>query len=84
MNWYYVDQGQQAGPVTDAQLEELVRSGKIQPNTLFWREGMANWQAYREVHAPTPVSAPPPPLHVFDAAQTLPASAHDKIRETQR
>lgn len=62
MNWYYVDQGQQAGPVTDAQLEELVRSGKIQPNTLIWREGMANWQAYREVHAPTPVSAPPPPL----------------------
>jgi len=34
MNWYYVDAGQQAGPVDDAQLEELLRSGKIQSDTL--------------------------------------------------
>jgi len=60
MNWYYVDQGQQAGPVNDAQFEELVRSGKIQPDTLVWREGMAAWQAYREVNSPAALSAPPP------------------------
>jgi uncharacterized RDD family membrane protein YckC len=60
MNWYYVDQGQQAGPVNDAQFEELVRSGKIQPDTLVWREGMAAWQSYREVKAPAPSSGPPP------------------------
>ncbi len=60
MNWYYVDQGQQAGPVNDVQVEELVRSGKIQPDTLVWREGMAAWQSYREVKAPAPSSGPPP------------------------
>jgi len=60
MNWYYVDQGQQAGPVNDVQLEELVRSGKIQPDTLVWHEGMAAWQAYRDVNAPPTLSAPPP------------------------
>src|SRR5512141_1559932 len=48
MNWHYVENGQQAGPVDEAQLEELVRSGKVQPETLVWREGMANWQPYRE------------------------------------
>lgn len=48
MNWYYVEQGQQAGPVDDTQLEELFRSGRIQSETLIWREGMANWAAYNE------------------------------------
>jgi uncharacterized RDD family membrane protein YckC len=48
MNWYYVDQGQQAGPVDDPQLEELRRSGKLQSDTLVWREGMANWAPYSE------------------------------------
>lgn len=51
MNWYYVDQGQQAGPVDDATLEQYRASGKIQPDTLVWREGMANWIAYSEAKA---------------------------------
>ena len=58
MNWYYVDAGQQAGPVDDAQLEALVQSGKIQPETLVWREGMPNWSAYRQV-APATTNLPP-------------------------
>lgn len=52
MNWYYVDAGQQAGPVNDAQLQQLVNSGKILPETLVWQEGMANWQPYQEVKKP--------------------------------
>jgi uncharacterized RDD family membrane protein YckC len=60
MNWYYVDQGQQTGPVNDAQFEELVRSGKILPDTLVWREGMAAWQPFREANIPPPSSEPPP------------------------
>ena len=46
MNWFYVDQGQQAGPVSDAQLAELVSSGKITADTRVWHEGMADWQPY--------------------------------------
>jgi len=48
MNWYYVDAGQQAGPVDDAQLQELARSGKVQADTLVWREGMENWLPYSQ------------------------------------
>ncbi len=60
MNWYYVDQGQQTGPVNDAQFEELVRSGKIQPDTLVWREGMAGWMSQREAGGGPPPSGLPP------------------------
>ena len=48
MNWYYVDRGQQAGPVSDEQLDGMLQSGKIQPDTHVWREGMAAWLPYRE------------------------------------
>ena len=71
MNWYYVDAGQQAGPVDEAQLGELVRSGKIQSDTLVWREGMANWQPYSQVKAPaSPAAAPPPAQAVADPEAT--------------
>jgi len=49
MNWYYVEQGQQAGPITDEQLEGMLRTGKIQPETLVWHEGMPTWVPCREV-----------------------------------
>ncbi len=52
MNWYYVDGGQQAGPVDDGQLAGLVRDGKVQPDTLVWREGLADWQPYQEAKLP--------------------------------
>jgi len=48
MNWYYVDQGKQTGPISDEQLDEMLRSGSIRPETLVWREGMADWATYSE------------------------------------
>jgi uncharacterized membrane protein len=51
MKWYYVEGGQQQGPVSDAELEGKSRAGAITPETLVWREGMANWQPYRETLA---------------------------------
>lgn len=49
MAWYYAEAGKQTGPVEDAQLEELVQSGRIQPETLVWREGMPDWRPYSQV-----------------------------------
>lgn len=43
-SWYFASQGQQQGPLSEAQLRELIATGKITPETLVWTEGMANWQ----------------------------------------
>lgn len=59
MNWYYVDQGQPAGPVNDAQFEELVRSGKIQPATLVWRERAGGLAALSRGQGPVSILRPP-------------------------
>jgi uncharacterized RDD family membrane protein YckC len=61
MNWYYVERGQQAGPVEDAQLEQMRATGQIQGDTLVWHEGMTSWQAYREVKGGAVPPPPPPP-----------------------
>lgn len=49
MKWYYVENGQQAGPVEESQLAELVQSGKLRGDTLVWHEGMAAWQPFSMV-----------------------------------
>lgn len=59
MNWHYVENGQQAGPVTEEQLRQLFQSGRINADTLVWREGMADWAPY---HQASPQPSPPPPI----------------------
>jgi len=58
MNWYYVEQGQQAGPVDDAQLEQLRASGRIQPETLVWHDALPNWQPYSQAKSESATPAP--------------------------
>ena len=74
MNWFYALGGQQQGPVDDGQLDALTAAGTITPDTLVWREGMANWQALRQarpVSAAAPAMAAPPVMAPAGAAQPL-------------
>jgi len=74
MNWFYAIAGQQAGPVTDAQLDELLRSGKINQDTVVWREGMADWQELHLVRraAPPPNSDSPPGVTCVECGKFFP------------
>lgn len=61
--WYYATGNQPAGPVPEAELTALLRSGKIGPQTLVWAEGMAGWVAAAsvpELTGVTPEVLPPP------------------------
>ena len=51
MKWFYADQGQQIGPIEDADLDRLLNEGKIKPETLVWYEGLANWQPLSQARA---------------------------------
>src|SRR5207249_1585576 len=75
MNWFYVNAGQQAGPVDDAQLDALLAAGQINSETLVWREGMASWQPHREVR-PSGSSVGPPPL---TTSALQPPSANETV-----
>ncbi|MDB5320819.1 MAG: hypothetical protein JWN40_2450 [Phycisphaerales bacterium] len=41
--WHYSSNGQQLGPVTSAQLKQLVGSGQLQATDMVWKDGMADW-----------------------------------------
>jgi hypothetical protein len=65
--WYVGRNGRQEGPVTEEQLQAMVRDGSLQREDLVWRDGMANWQPAGTVPelnfstAPAYVTPPPPP-----------------------
>ncbi len=49
MEWYYEDNGQQAGPVSEEEFQNLVNTGTIQASTLVWNSSMADWEEYGKV-----------------------------------
>lgn len=42
--WFYAVNGQQTGPVSQAEIKILIRSRIVKPETLVWCEGMHEWQ----------------------------------------
>jgi len=60
MPWYYANNNQRLGPVSDSEFARLVREKIIREDTLVWRHGMADWKPYAEVAATlTPPEVPP-------------------------
>jgi hypothetical protein len=61
MDWFYISNSQQCGPVSDLQLDELLRAGTLTHDTLAWRQGQPEWQPLRAVRpTASPALAPPP------------------------
>jgi len=82
MEWYYVEAGQQAGPVTEEQLNAMVASGKIRGDTLVWRAGMENWTPYRQANL-APVSGQPAVAEEAAAVAVATAGALEAVPEGQ-
>lgn len=60
MNWHYLENGQQLGPVTEEQFTQLVQQGVIRADTFIWCQGMEKWQRYGELvpaESATPVES---------------------------
>ena len=43
MNWFYMDEGKQVGPVADEAMQALIKTGVLSANTPVWREGLSDW-----------------------------------------
>ena len=42
--WYYSENHQQLGPVSEEDLKHKARSGALKPTTLVWKDGMSDWK----------------------------------------
>jgi uncharacterized RDD family membrane protein YckC len=69
--WHYVINGNQAGPVPESELVQMLTSGQLAPETLVWTQSLEDWVAASSVDAlmnPTPVSPTPTPVSPVPAA----------------
>ena len=78
MVWYYRDSDQEIGPVSKAELQNLVKSKQVSARTLVRSVEMADWVPLIDVvqgKAGRPQSPPPPPPADAPAAESQPAEA---------
>ncbi|MBB3181826.1 GYF domain-containing protein [Variovorax sp. Sphag1AA] len=47
--WWYANGEARSGPLSSEQIEDLLRAGTIDADTLVWREGRMAWKAVHEV-----------------------------------
>jgi uncharacterized RDD family membrane protein YckC len=83
MNWHYVENGQQRGPVTEEDLAALAAQGVVTAETLVWREGLDKWLPYNEVKpaAGATAAAPAaPPGQVICCECGRPFAPDDVVR----
>jgi hypothetical protein len=86
MNWFYESGGQQQGPVSESELDRLLAEGKINANSLVWREGMADWQPLRTARPgvlPVPPAIPSGEASETSAGQVRCAATGKLIPESE-
>ncbi|CAN7324783.1 GYF domain-containing protein [Variovorax paradoxus] len=47
--WWYAEGEHRSGPVSAAQLEQLLQAGTISSTTLVWREGRLTWKPLQQI-----------------------------------
>jgi hypothetical protein len=50
--WYLARDGQQFGPISDAEMAKFVELGHLKPTDLLWREGFPDWRPALVVFPP--------------------------------
>lgn len=60
IQWFWEQDGQQAGPASEAELRAKFESGELDGNTLVWHEGLSDWVTASSVGIAKGESSPPP------------------------
>ena len=86
VQWYLAREGQQYGPLSEAELGKFVELGHLQPNDLLWREGFPDWRpalvVFPQKPKPSPAAKRPPPDFGGPASPRL--GADRPVTERQR
>ena len=75
VEWHYMQNNQQFGPISGQKLKLLAQSGELQPNDLVWKEGMEQWAPAGNIQGlfgDAQVGAAPAPPAAVPARQAAP------------
>jgi len=87
--WYIAREGQQFGPLSDAEMARFIELGHLQPSDLLWREGFPDWRPAMVVFPPArgpaaPRSGPPMrPAHASAPPVTSPRIGREQPAKYQ-
>lgn len=70
--WFHAEGNRQLGPVSREEIQALHAAGRINLQTLVWRDGMAHWQPLSSVAGEFDLVAPPLPPPLIDSAAPVP------------
>jgi GYF domain 2 len=87
IQWYLAREGQQYGPLSEAELAKFIELGHLQPNDLLWREGFPDWRPalvlFPQRQAATSAKRPRPDFGDEPASQR-PAAESTLVAERSR
>ena len=87
IQWYLAREGQQYGPLSEAELAKFIELGHLQPNDLLWREGFPDWRPalvlFPQRQAATSTKCPRPDFGDEPASQR-PAAESTIVAERSR
>jgi predicted Zn finger-like uncharacterized protein len=81
--WHVVVDGEQVGPLTEAEVKDRLRQGKINSDTLAWKEGFADWMQLSTVPELTAILARITRHPVAKPAAREPARASNSMRAVE-
>ncbi|MGE0857374.1 MAG: DUF4339 domain-containing protein, partial [Hyphomicrobiaceae bacterium] len=73
IQWYIAREGQQHGPITDAEMKLFVDSGHLRATDLIWRPGFAEWRPAPLVFPQQPAAPLQPAPRATEPTQPRPA-----------
>lgn len=84
MSWYYAYEGRKVGPISKADLKQLVQSKQVSAATKVWRPGLENWVELGRLIKNKSNPVPPPqspavPVRAFDCAECGQRFAEDDM-----
>lgn len=62
MNWFYITNGEQQGPVAEADLMKMMESVRDPESLMVWKEGLPDWTLARTLFPNLRQSVMPPPI----------------------
>ncbi|MGI9520283.1 MAG: DUF4339 domain-containing protein [Hyphomicrobiaceae bacterium] len=67
LEWYLAREGQQHGPLSDAEMKKFIELGHLSASDLVWRAGFTEWRTASEVFPKTQADADPQSAAQTDA-----------------
>jgi len=73
--WFYIQEEQQRGPISEADFVKMFESGQLAPDTLVWTEDLQEWSAARDIDGLIPPAYNPPPSPTTRPASFAPETS---------